>query len=251
MNNYHSEYDQEDDGDRSLPSNYYREYEQEDDSDRPLPSNYHSEYDQEDDGDRPLPRNYHGEYEREDSEDDGDRPLTKNYDREYEREDSRGRQRPSTPSELSFFKGEQRCTPLSVPAYYLGRKIRGGYLRASQDKGYSAATSDEMRGSYPHSRTSEYQPLPESINFNDPETNEREYDRDEDDRGSYAGGNYCEYGSARTFMCTKGGRKRITPPSQGATQRHLQAGVHPAIGPRRHLGQGDICRGWQRKQGVR
>ena len=81
----------------------------------------------------------------------------------------------------------------------------------------------------------------ESINFNDPETNEREYDRDEDDRGSYAGGNYCEYGSARDVHVYERGEEADNPPlPKGATQRHLRAGVHPAIGPRRHLGQGDM-----------
>ena len=136
-----------------IPVNYHEWEDAEDDGDH---REYEREY-SEDDGDRSLSRNYHPEYEREYSEGDGDRPLTKNYDREYEREDSEDDSDPPLP--VSYPSSRDAPHYRSPPTTWGGRYAEDTYAPARTGD-IPQPTSDEMRGSYPHSRTSEYQPLP-------------------------------------------------------------------------------------------
>ena len=137
----------------------------------------------------------------------------------------------------------------SPPTTWGGRYAEDTYAPARTGD-IPQPTSDEMRGSYPHSRTSEYQPLHESINFNDPETNEREYDRDEDDRGSYAGGNYCEYGSARDVHVYERGEEADNPPFPRGNPTALEGRgtpcyrAPPASGAGRYAGGGNANRAY-------
>ena len=193
----------EDDGDPPPP----QEYEREDNANAPLPRNYEWERTV-DDGDPPLPHEYEQEY----SEDDGYRSIPRNYHPEYEREESE----------------DEYEDDGGLP---LGRYTEDTYAPARA--GYTPQpTTNAARGRYPHSHTSQCQPLvcygdEISSKPNGPGRDDREYDQDWDEWEYDRGRDDRDYDRGRDDREYDWGRDDSEYGWEGAVDYPLPSRGHP------------------------